>query len=39
MRPSQLMASAFQGLAERADRIGQLNVTPDLMRELLKERE
>lgn len=37
MKPNQLIAMAFQGLAERADKIGQLNVSPDLLRELLKE--
>jgi hypothetical protein len=36
MQPDQLMALAFQGLAERAEKIGQLNVTPELLRELLK---
>jgi hypothetical protein len=35
MQPDQLMAIAFQGLAERADKIGELNVSPDLLRELL----
>ena len=35
MQPDQLVALAFQGLAERAEKIGQLNVTPDLLRELL----
>jgi hypothetical protein len=35
MQPDQLMALAFQGLAERADKIGELNVSPDLLRELL----
>ena len=35
MRPDQLVALAFQGIAERADKIGQLNVSPDLLRELL----
>jgi regulator of protease activity HflC (stomatin/prohibitin superfamily) len=38
MQPDQLMALAFQGLAERADRIGELNVSPDLLRELLTRR-
>jgi hypothetical protein len=36
MSPQQLIASAFQGLAEKADRIGQLNISPDLLQELLK---
>jgi hypothetical protein len=35
MRPEQLIAFAFQELAGRADRIGQLNISPDLLRELL----
>jgi SPFH domain / Band 7 family len=35
MRPEQLIAFAFQELAGRADKIGQLNISPDLLRELL----
>jgi actin-related protein len=35
MKPDQLVAVAFQALAERADKIGQLNVSPELLRELL----
>ena len=35
MQPDQLIALAFQGLAERADKIGQLNVSPDLLHDLL----
>lgn len=35
MKPEQLIASAFQNLAERAEKIGQLNISPDLLRELL----
>jgi hypothetical protein len=35
MPPQHLIAQAFQGLAEKADKIGQLNITPDLLRELL----
>src|SRR5262249_4042334 len=31
MQPSQLIAQAFGGIAERAERIGQLNVSPDLL--------
>ena len=38
MKPEQLIAVAFQSLADRADKIGQLNVSPDLLRELLKPR-
>jgi regulator of protease activity HflC (stomatin/prohibitin superfamily) len=35
MDPGQLVAQAFRALAEGADKIGQLNVSPDLLRELL----
>ncbi len=35
MKPEQLIALAFQELAGRAGRIGQLNVSPDLLRELM----
>jgi regulator of protease activity HflC (stomatin/prohibitin superfamily) len=35
MKPEQLIAVAFQEIAGRADRIGQLNISPDLLRELL----
>lgn len=35
MEPGQLLALAFKELAEGAERIGQLNVTPDLLRELM----
>ncbi len=35
MDSGQLIAQAFQGLAESSDKIGQLNVSPDLLRELL----
>lgn len=38
MQPDQLMALAFQGLAERAEKIGQLNISPDLLRELLSQK-
>lgn len=36
MQPSQLIAQAFGGIAERAERIGQLNVSPDLLSSLLR---
>ncbi len=36
MKPDQLIAVAFQDLAEKADKIGQLNISPDLLRELMK---
>ena len=35
MNPGQLVANAFKELAENADKIGQLNITPDLLRELM----
>lgn len=35
MQPNQLVALAFKELASSADKIGQLNVTPDLLRELM----
>lgn len=35
MEPSQLVALAFRELAENAEKIGHLNVSPDLLRELL----
>ncbi|RMX04351.1 SPFH domain-containing protein [Corticibacter populi] len=35
MQPGQLIAQAFGGLAERAERIGQLNVSPELLSGLL----
>ncbi len=35
MQPNQLIAQAFGGIAEKAERIGQLNVSPDLLQALL----
>ena len=35
MEPGQLVAPAFKALAEGADKIGQLNISPELLRELL----
>jgi hypothetical protein len=35
MKPDQMIAFAFQELAGKAERIGQLNISPDLLRELL----
>ena len=35
MDPGRLMALAFQGLAQRAGESGQLNITPDLLREII----
>jgi hypothetical protein len=34
MSPEQLISSAFRGLASNAERIGQLNITPDLLASL-----
>lgn len=39
MKPEQLIAFAFQELAGKADKIGQLNISPDLLRELMAPRE
>lgn len=36
MQPNKLIALAFQGLAENAGKIGQLNISPDLLQELIK---
>lgn len=36
MQPAQLIAVAFQGLAENAGKIGNLNIAPELLQELLK---
>jgi hypothetical protein len=35
MQPEQLIAQAFGGIAEKAERIGQLNVSPELLQSLL----
>lgn len=35
MKPQQLIAFAFQELAAKAEKIGTLNISPDLLRELL----
>jgi len=35
MKPEQLIAFAFQELAGKADKIGQLNISSDLLRELM----
>jgi hypothetical protein len=35
MQPGQLIAQAFGGIAERAERIGQLNISPELLQGLL----
>jgi SPFH domain / Band 7 family len=39
MKPEQLIAFAFQELAGKAEKIGQLNISPDLLRELLDKTE
>lgn len=35
MQPGQLIAQAFSGIAEKAERIGQLNVSPELLQTLM----
>jgi hypothetical protein len=35
MQPAQLIAQAFGGIAEKAERIGQLNVSPELLQSLM----
>lgn len=35
MKPAQLIAQAFGGIAERAERIGNLNVSPELLQTLM----
>jgi regulator of protease activity HflC (stomatin/prohibitin superfamily) len=39
MDPSQLVALAFKELAESATKIGQLNISPELLRELMAKQE
>jgi regulator of protease activity HflC (stomatin/prohibitin superfamily) len=39
MKPEQMIAFAFQELAGKAEKIGQLNISPDLLRELMKNNE
>jgi len=36
MKPDKLIAMAFQELAVNANKIGQLNITPDLLQEIVK---
>lgn len=36
MDPSRLMAAAFRDIADNADKIGHLNISPDLLRELIE---
>jgi len=37
MQPQTLIANAFQNLASNAEKIGHLNITPDLIREIMAE--
>lgn len=39
MEPNKMIALAFQGIAGKADKIGQLNITPDLLNNLLTKNE
>lgn len=36
MKPDQLMAVAFESLAQNADKIGELNISPDLFAQMAK---
>jgi regulator of protease activity HflC (stomatin/prohibitin superfamily) len=36
MQPEQMIANAFQGLAENAGKIGELTITPDLLQQIMK---
>lgn len=38
MKPEQLIAVAFQEIAGKAEKIGQLNISPDLLRELMTDK-
>ncbi|MGM9536163.1 MAG: SPFH domain-containing protein [Intestinibacter sp.] len=38
MEPEKLIAGAFQQLANKADKIGELNISPDLLQSLIKGR-
>jgi hypothetical protein len=35
MQPGQLIAQAFAGIADKAEKIGQLNVSPELLNALM----
>ena len=37
MEPQTLIANAFQNLADNTEKIGHLNITPDLIREIMEE--
>lgn len=39
MQPNKLIAMAFKGIADKADKIGQLNITPDLLQDLMKDKQ
>ena len=39
MQPEQLMAMAFETLAQNAGKIGEVNITPDLFSQLLRKAE
>jgi hypothetical protein len=39
MQPEQLMAMAFETLAKNAGKIGEVNITPDLLSQLMKKAE
>jgi regulator of protease activity HflC (stomatin/prohibitin superfamily) len=38
MDSDKLIALAFQGIADKADKIGQLNISPELLQQLLKQK-
>ncbi len=37
MQPGQLIAQAFGGIAEKAQHIGQLNMSPELLQSLIRD--
>jgi len=36
MQPEQLMAMAFESMAQNADKIGELNISPDMFSQMMK---
>ena len=38
MDTDKLIAIAFRGMAENAEKIGELNISPDLLKELLNKK-
>jgi hypothetical protein len=38
MQPNKLIAIAFQQIADKAEKIGQLNISPDLLQQIMKEK-